>query len=111
MRDAQRTLEREAKEHLEATQRYERAEDVQLRAQGVREKRFQRLQEQAIHEQQFCDVLIGAYRAANVEARRDGHKPDCFKKDPLKAHLPESLAQLDSDCGQLARATVTRSGA
>ena len=101
--DARRMLERETKEHREAALRYERAAETLERAQATREKRFEQLREQARHEKESCDVLIGAYRIANVEARRDGRKPECFNTDPLEAKLPESFRQLDSECKETMR--------
>ena len=101
--DARRMLERETKEHREAALRYERAAETLERAQATREKRFEQLREQARHEKESCDVLIGAYRIANVEARRDGRKPECFNTDPVEAKLPESFRQLDTECKETTR--------
>jgi hypothetical protein len=106
VRDAQRTLERETKEHREAALRYERAERALERARATREKRFEQLREHARHEKEYCDVLIGAYRIANVEARRDGRKPECFCSDPLEAKLPEIFGRLDTKCEESGHTTA-----
>lgn len=99
-RNAIARLKKETKEAREAAIRFEKANREFIRAREVRRKEFDRLSAQAKTILTQAEYYVEVYRTANMEVRRDGKKPDCFKKHPAAIYLPVEFNPelLDWDC-------------
>lgn len=91
-------LGKESGEAKAAAERLTRAEERFQKALHRRHKSFEKIAEQAKHIKETNDWFVSVYRFANMEARRNPANPECFKKPPAEAKIPDSLQNLDWDC-------------
>jgi hypothetical protein len=98
--DTREKYEEEVEDLDESTADFERKEALFQQLKQKRKKKFESLIAEAIDIRETFEWLIEVYRTANMEARDDGIKPECFKKEPKIIQLPPILqeANLDWDC-------------
>lgn len=104
-RDAKAIYKKALRDEEHVLEELADAEEALAEAYNKRAKTFAIYCEEAARLADMMEWYIGVYRTANVEARLDGKTPDCFKKPPVKIHIPDNLIEsnITWDCQQLPR--------
>ena len=99
-KNALKRLKNERTEAMLASNRFEATNKAYIEARNRRQKEFERYFTHAKYLKSQIEFLIEVYRTANMEVRKDGLKPLCFKIAPEQIKIPLELnpENLDWDC-------------